>query len=103
MTAAHGPDRPMRAHYLIVLAVAACGDGSARDDQPADPSGAAAYRGYAAVQDELYAKFVVDGRPFELFDYLGSSGAELSKLVGRPDGFGAGFEDGATTPNAMNV
>jgi len=93
----------MRAHLFILLAVAACGDNSAGDDQPVDPSGAAAYRGYAAVQDELYAKFVADGQPFELFDYLGTNGDDLSKLVGRPDGFGAGFEPGATTPNAMNV
>ena len=94
----------MRPFILLALAVAACGDNSTTgDDQPVDPSGAAAYRGYAAVQDELYAKFVADGNPFELFDYLGPSGDELSKLVGRPDGFGAGFEAGQTTPNAMNV
>lgn len=87
----------------LCLVVAGCGDSSPSDDPPVDPSGAASYRGYAAVEDELYAKFVADGQAFELSDYLGTSGDELSNLVGRPTGFGASFDPGQTTPNAMNV
>lgn len=88
---------------VLVVALAACGDSNSDDGPPTDPSNAAAYRGYAAVEAELYAKFVVTGQPFELYEYLGTSGDELSNLVGRPTGFGAAFTPGQTTPNAMNV
>ncbi|HTL33789.1 MAG TPA: hypothetical protein VL326_11725 [Kofleriaceae bacterium] len=87
---------------MLVVALAACGTDS-NSDPPTDPSAAAAYRGYVSVEDELYAKFVVAGKPFELYEYLGTSGEELSNLVGRPTGFGAAFTPGQTTPNAMNV
>jgi hypothetical protein len=94
------------AHVIlaVALAVAGCGDGTApADDEPIDPSAAASFRGYAAVQDDLYAKFITADSPFELFRYLGYSGEELSRLVGRPDGFGVAYDVRNARPNAMNV
>jgi len=90
---------------IVALALAAgCGDNVASgDDTPIDPSAAANFRGYAAVQNDLYGKFAAPGSAFELFRYLGPSGEELSRLVGRPDGFGVGFDVRNARPNGMNV
>ena len=95
----------MRTQRFVVIAalVAGCGDSGTADDPPVDPSAAANFRGYAAVQDDLYAKFIAADTPFELFDYLGKNGDELSKLVGRPDGFGVTLDVRNAKPNAMNV
>jgi hypothetical protein len=94
----------MRTQRFVVIAalVAGCGD-SGPDDPPIDPSAAANFRGYAAVQDDLYAKLIAADTPFELYDYLGKNGEELSKLVGRPDGFGVTLDVRNAKPNAMNV
>jgi hypothetical protein len=86
---------------FVALAIAGCH--SVSDVQPIDPSAAAKFRGYAAIQDDLTAKFVASGTPFELSHYLGASGDELSKLVGRPDGFGVTYDVRNSQPNAMNV
>jgi hypothetical protein len=96
----------MRTTGLVLVAVLAigCGGGTTSgDDEPIDPSAAANFRGYAAVQDDLYAKFIAPETSFELFGYLGPSGDELSRLVGRPDGFGVAFDIRNARPNAMNV
>lgn len=86
----------------VAVALAGCGN-DPPEREPIDPSSAAMFRGYAAVQDELYATFIADGTPFELYRYLGTSGDELSKLVGRPDGFGVQYDVRNARPNAMNV
>jgi len=96
----------MRTPHVVIaiaLALASCGDNNQADDQPVDPSAGANFRGYAAVQDDLYAKFIAADSSFELFRYLGSSGEELSRLVGRPDGFGVAFDIRNARPNGMNV
>ena len=93
-----------RVVIAIALALVGCGDNAQTgDDQPIDPSAAAKFRGYAAVQDDLYAKFIAASTPFELYHYLGTTGDELSKLVGRPDGFGVQYDVRNAQPNAMNV
>jgi hypothetical protein len=92
-----------RVAIAIALALAGCGDNASSDDQPTDPSDAAGFRGYAAVQDDLYAKLMASDSQFELFRYLGDAGDELSKLVGRPDGFGVQYDVRNSRPNAMNV
>lgn len=105
-TLATGTDTDMQtrgASVALALAVVGCGTSNPDDDQPVDPSAAAHYRGYAAVQDDLYAKLVAPGTPFELFRYLGGSGEELSRLVGRPDGFGVTYDVRNSRPNAMNA
>ena len=93
------------AHVLIgvALAVAGCGETQPVDQEPVEPSAAANFRGYAAVQDDLYVKFLAGDSSFELFEYLGPDGAELSRLVGRPDGFGVTFDTRNAKPNGMNV
>jgi hypothetical protein len=91
------------ARLALVLAVAGCGSDTPPDTTPPDPSAAAKFRGYAAVQDDLYAKFADPGSSFELSAYLGPTGDELSKLVGRPDGFGVSYDVRNAQPNAMNV
>ncbi|MBX3158349.1 MAG: hypothetical protein KF773_20435 [Deltaproteobacteria bacterium] len=93
----------MRISFVAVALAAAAGCGTDPEEEPVDPSAAARFRGYAAVQDELYAKFIAPGTPFELFRYLGPSGEELSRLVGRPDGFGVTFDVRNARPNGMNV
>jgi len=100
-----GSTPAMRTQRFVVIAalVAGCGDSGPGDDVPIDPSAAANFRGYAAVQDDLYAKFIAADSPFELYDYLGKNGEELSKLVGRPDGFGVTLDVRNAKPNAMNV
>jgi len=87
----------------VAIAIVGCGDNTPGDDAPLDPSAAANYRGYAAIQEELYATFLAPDSAFELFRYLGGSGEELSRLVGRPDGFGVAFDVRNARPNAMNV
>jgi len=93
------------AHVVIgiALAFAGCGQDQPVEQQPVDPSAAANFRGYAAVQDDLYVKFLAPESSFELFEYLGTDGEELSKLVGRPDGFGVTFDTRNAKPNGMNV
>jgi hypothetical protein len=89
---------------VVALAFAGCGDNlRVTDEEQVDPSAAAKFRGYAAVQDDLYGKFIAADSPFELFRYLGDSGEELSRLVGRPDGFGVNFDVRNNAPNGMNV
>jgi hypothetical protein len=94
-----------RVVVAVVLALlAGCGDNNVPAvDEPVDPSAAAGFRGYAAIQDDLYAKFLTEGSSFELHRYLGDSGEELSRLVGRPDGFGVSYDVRNAKPNAMNV
>jgi hypothetical protein len=87
---------------LAVVLVFGCGDGPG-DTEPIDPSAAAGFRGYAAVEDDLRAKFLAPDASFELYTYLGDAGVELSRLTGRPDGFGVSFEVRNKRPNAMNV
>jgi hypothetical protein len=85
-------------------ALAACGnDSQPEQDTPLDPSAGANFRGYAAVEDDLYAAFIEPQTQFELYAYLGDAGEELSHLVGRPDGFGVSFDTRNTKPNGMNV
>jgi hypothetical protein len=92
----------VRVVFIAALAIAGCRAASS-DGEPIDPSAAAKYRGYAAIQSDLYAKFAAPGSAFELYRYLGSTGDELSKLVGRPDGFGVNYDVRNAQPNAMNV
>ncbi|MBX3159225.1 MAG: hypothetical protein KF773_24870 [Deltaproteobacteria bacterium] len=87
---------------VAVAVAAACGD-NLEGDAPIDPSGAATFRGYAAVQEDLYAAFIAPQTPFELHRYLGESGEALSRLVGRPDGFGVTYDARNARPNGMNV
>jgi hypothetical protein len=92
------------AHVVVAaLLSSAVGCGGDEAEEPVDPSAAAHFRGYAAVQEDLYAKFIQDGTAFELFTYLGPSGEELSRLVGRPDGFGVAYDVRNARPNGMNV
>ncbi len=89
---------------VVTLVLGACGDNlKPIDDPPDDPSAAAGFRGYAAVQDDLYVAFLEPESEFELHDYLGESGEQLSMLVGRADGFGVTFETPNVKPNSMNV
>jgi hypothetical protein len=91
---------------ISILAVVAIGCHASQppaDTAPIDPSQAATFRGYAAIQNDLYAKFIAPGASFELSLYLGASGDELSKLVGRADGFGVAYGVKNGQPNAMNV
>ena len=89
---------------LAVVLVVGCGDNAVvTDDEPVDPSQAAGFRGYAAVEDDLRAKFLQPDSDFELYNYLGDAGEELSRLTGRPDGFGVAFDVRNSRPNAMNV
>lgn len=89
--------------FAIVLTIAACGNTPGDPGEPIEPSAAAGFRGYAAVQDQLYSAFVSSGTEFELFRYLGEDGEALSRLVGRPDGFGVTFDTRNAKPNGMNV
>jgi hypothetical protein len=84
------------------MVLAACG-GSDDEQEPVDPSAAANFRGYAAVQEDLYSAFLEPGSAFELFRYLGDDGEALSRLVGRPDGFGVTFDPRTGRPNGMSV
>src|SRR5687768_2683803 len=93
-----------RVAAVVLAMIAGCGDNEVPGvDEPVDPSAAANFRGYAAIQEDLYAKFLDEGSAFELHRYLGPSGEELSRLVGRPDGFGVSFDVRNAAPNAMNV
>lgn len=84
--------------------VAGCGDNKPNEPtDPIDPSAAAGYRGYAAVEDDLRIKFLAPDAAFELFTYLGDDGEQLSRLVGRPDGFGVNFDNHNNKPNGMNI
>lgn len=88
---------------LVIIALTLIGCSDDPEVEPVDPSAAANFRGYVAVQDDLYARFLTPGSSFELFRYLGASGEELSRLVGRPDGFGVTFDIRNAKPNGMNV
>ena len=87
---------------FTAMVLAACG-GPDDDQEPIDPSAAANFRGYAAVQEDLYTAFLEPGSEFELFRYLGDDGEALSRLVGRPDGFGVTFDPRTGRPNGMSV
>ncbi len=91
----------MRALLVAVVLIVGCGDNV--EVEPIDPSAAAGFRGYAAVEDDLRAKFLAPDSAFELHAYLGEAGEELSRLTGRPDGFGVTFDVRNKRPNAMNV
>ena len=89
---------------VFVLALSACADQPhPNPPEPVPPSAAAKFRGYAAVQDDLYYRFLDPSSDFELFRYLGDDGEQLSNLVGRPNGFGTTFDTRTNKPNSMNV
>lgn len=94
----------MRHNLPLLIALVACSENHAIEEpDPVDPSAAAGYRGYAAVEDDLRVTFLEPAASFTLFSYLGNDGEQLSRLVGRPDGFGVNFDDHNNKPNGMNI